>query len=410
MSEPPPAAPELHPALRPLLEHMRKIDANVLYLAGDSPPIFRVNDVTYPSRIALPSEEVAAMADSFLDEAQRDALRTDLELNLAVRLEDDARFRVNFHYQRGMPAMVIRALPSRIHSIDELGLPPVLKQLASAKRGLIAIASENAAARSAIFAAMVDHRNGSDTGHILSFEDPIEFQHTSKQCLVTQREVGRDTHSYQAGLRNALRQMPDLIAVDELRDVDSMEALLNLAETGHACMATLYASHAGQALESMLAFFPEARHAHQRLRLSRAVRAVICARVVPNAQGGRALALQVTIDTPAIKQLISRGDLDALPAQLELSRDAGCCSFDTALAELVATGRVLEADAARFAEDAAGFIHKLERLRAPHAASAPAAVAAATLRLAPDPYDTAAAPTPATPSAERRTKVSPTRG
>lgn len=404
------ASLQLHPALYPLLDHMRKIDASDLYLAGNAPPVFRVNDVTYPGRVALASDEVAAMADSFLSAVQRDALYADLELNLAVRLDGDARFRVNFHFQSGTPAMVIRALPIRIHSLDELGLPAALKQIACARRGLIVIAGESAAARAAIFNALIDHRNASEAGHILTVEDPIEFQHSPKQSIITQREIGRDTHSYYDALRNALRQAADLIALDEIRDAESLDAILNFAETGHACIASVYASSAAQAIERILGLFPEPRHSHLRLRLARGVRALIAERVVPTVQGGRALAVQIATDTPAIKQAIARGELDSLDVQVEQAKDAGCCSFESSLLELTLGGRVHEAEALRVAPDPVSFQAKLDQRRAAATPGAAPVADSLVLRLAPDPYDMPVAAAAPVPAAERRTKAGPARG
>ncbi len=350
--------------LRTFLDHMVKIEASDLYLLANSPPVFRVDNVTYPGRVALQAEEVAAMADSLMTPGQREQFASSCELNLTLAHQDGSRFRINVFRERGAYAVVVRAVPGRIKTLDELGHPLVLKDVALSPRGLVLVVGGAGQGKSTTVAAIVDHRNSSATGHILTVEDPIEFIHPHKQCVVTQREVGTDTRSYAHALHNALRQAADVIVIGEIRDSDTMDAALSFAEAGRLCVSTLRAKDANETMERIFSFFAPDRHGEIRLRLSLTLGAVISQRLIPAPQGGRVAALEILLGTPRIKELIKRGEIAALTAAIEQAAIEGCCTFDASLFALVSAGRVREGDALESADDANSLGARLERFRA----------------------------------------------
>ncbi len=355
--------PRWHPTIRMLLEHMLKIEASDLYLTLDSAPVFRKDGVGYPAKGELSADELAAMADSLMTPIQQERFARDLEMNLALALDSQGRFRANIFRQRGAVGMVFRLVRSRIQTLDELGLPPVLKEVALTKRGLALLVGGTGSGKSTTLAAMVDHRNSIETGHIITVEDPIEFVHAHKRCIVTQREVGYDTKSYANALKNTLRQAPDVILIGEIRDVETMEAAIAFAETGHLCLSTLHANSANQALERILNFFPAERHHEICLQLSLNLRAVISQRLLPAVEGGRAAALEVLLDTPRIKELVKNGEIDVLKDAMEQAFNEGCRTFDRSLFELVVTERVKESEAMRAADSQNNLRLLIERHR-----------------------------------------------
>jgi twitching motility protein PilU len=393
---------EPHESLRSFLEHMGRIAASDLYLTAGSPPVFRVDDVFYPGRVPLEADEMANIADSLMSEAQRDQFHATLELNLAFSLADESRFRVNLFWQRGVPGMAVRFLRTPIRTLAELGHPPLLQQLAGERRGLVLVVGGDGSGKSTTIAAMIDHRNSNQTGHILTIEEPIEFIHPYKQCIVMQREVGFDTRSYAAALRSAPRQAPDLIFIGEIRDAETLEAALNCSASG-LCLSTLHASDATQAVTRALSFFPAERHAEISARLSQSLRAVLAQRLVVSVQGGRVAALEILLDTARIRELIRRGQTDAIAQALEHNHDEGCCNFDTALFRLLTAGRIGKAEALAAAGRGSDLLLRMQHLNE-------AGPKETSLRLAPD-YESPApppAPVPAPPP-ERRSKVGPVR-
>ena len=338
------------PTLRALLEHMARVEASDLYLAAGSPPVFRIDGVGMPAKVALTSDQISAMADSLMDLPHRDELRERLEMNLALQTASGLRFRANMYFQRGAVGMVVRLVRTQIKTLAELQLPPVLETVMASKRGLVLVVGGTGSGKSTTLAAMLDHRNRAGGGHIITVEDPIEFVHSHRGCVVSQREVGIDTRTYHDALKNALRQAPDVILIGEIRDAETMEAAMSFAETGHLCVSTLHANNANQAVERVLNFFPTARHHEIKLQLSLNLRAVISQRLVLGQRGGRAAALEVMLDTPRIKDLIKRGEIDALKDAMEQGRNEGCQTFDAALLELVAERRVTDAEALRAAD------------------------------------------------------------
>ena len=363
-------APSIDPGMAMLLEHMLKINASDLYLTNDSPPVFRVDGVGLAGKNPGTPEVLERMADSLMTPAQRQEFRRKHEMNLAIAL-GEGRFRVNVFRQKGATGMVVRLVKTKITTLDELHHPHALKQVMASKRGLVLLVGGTGSGKSTTLAAMIDHRNATASGHIVTVEDPVEFIHPHKKCVVTQREVGTDTLSYSEALKNTLRQAPDVILIGEIRDVETMEAALTFAETGHLCLSTLHSNSADQAIERILTFFPAERHPEILLQLSLNLRAVISQRLLPAVGGGRAAALEIMLDTPRIKDLIKRGEIHVLKDAMEQSAVEGCQTFDSALYELCAKGRITDADALRNADSPNNLRLRLERLRSGMASPGP---------------------------------------
>jgi twitching motility protein PilU len=356
-----PVQAELDPGVSRLLEHMIRINASDLYLTAGSAPVFRVDGVGHRGRTVLDSEQVARMADAFMRPEQRDEFRRVLEMNLILAIGEQGRFRVNVFRQRGETGIVVRLIRTQIKTLDELHHPDVLKKVVMSKRGLLLVVGSTGSGKSTTLAAMIDHRNADETGHIITIEDPIEFIHPHKKCVVTQREVGLDTLSYGHALKNALRQAPDLILIGEIRDQETMESAITFAETGHLCMSTLHANNANQAIERILNFFSPVRHHEISLQLSLNLRGIISQRLVPAIGGGRAAALEILLDTPRIKDLIKRGEIEGLKEAMDQSAIEGCQTFDSALAQLFVAGRVSAEEALRNADSPNNLRLLLER-------------------------------------------------
>jgi twitching motility protein PilU len=344
-----------------LLQHMLTIEASDLYLTAGSPPVYRKDGVGLAARAPLNAEQVDAIAASVMTEEQRAEFAHKFEMNLALATPE-GRFRVNIFRQRGCTGLVVRLVRSQIKTLDELGHPEILKKIILSKRGLVLVVGGTGSGKSTTLAAMIDHRNRAETGHIVTVEDPIEFMHPHKQCVVTQREVGVDTLSYADALKNTLRQAPDLILIGEIRDAETMEAAMAFAETGHLCLSTLHANNANQALERIMNFFPSNRSHEISLQLSLNLRAIISQRLVPAVNGGRVAALEIMLDTPRIKDLIKRGESDVVKDAMEQSAVEGCQTFDAALYTLCASGRLSQSEALRAADSPNNLRLMLERL------------------------------------------------
>ncbi len=327
--------------IRTLLARMIESGASDLYLTVESPPVLRVEGVTQPVETeALTASQVEGLAHSLMNDRQRATFDEKLEMNIAIASERLGRFRVNVFRQRGAIGVVIRQIKGRIPTLDELELPPVLKTIALSRRGLVLVTGAAGAGKSTTQAAMLDYRNQTTSGHILTVEDPIEFVHTHKKCIVSQREVGFDTTSFGEALRNALRQAPDVILIGEVRDLETMEAAVTFAETGHLCVATLHSNNANQAIERVMNFFPAARHTEIYLQLSLNLRGIISQRLIAGVNGKRVAALEILIDTPWCKELIKRGEIEALKDAIEQSTQEGGQTFDQALLALYADGLI----------------------------------------------------------------------
>ena len=277
-----------------------------------------------------------------MNEKQWEEFNSKLEMDLVLVLSipDLSRFRINVLWQRGSVALVIRRIQFEIRSIDELKLPPVLKDIVMRKAGLVLVVGATGSGKSTTLAAMIDHRNSSAPGHIISVEDPIEFVHRHKRCIVTQRELGFDTHSFGDALKRAVRQAPDVILIGEIRDKESMEAAITFADTGHLCLGTLHSTNVTQSFERILNFFPAERHSQILMHLSLSIRGLISQRLIPSLDGARVAAIEILIDTPRIKDLIKQADLDSLKEAMEQGVQEGCQTFDHALFTLYKENKI----------------------------------------------------------------------
>ncbi|MFO0774501.1 MAG: PilT/PilU family type 4a pilus ATPase [Nitrospiraceae bacterium] len=327
--------------IRDLLKGMVDREGSDMYLTVEAPPIYRVHGVTQPTNDPpFNNDQLEALALALMRGPQRSEFEEKMEMNLALYYKDLGRFRVNIFRQRGNVGLVFRHIKAEIQDINTLGLPPIMKDLALTKRGLILVVGSTGSGKSTTLAAMVDHRNSVSHGHIISVEDPIEFVHQHKKCLITQREVGFDTHSFQSALKNTLRQAPDVILIGEIRDTDTMEAAITFAETGHLCLGTLHSNNANQAIERIMNFFPVERHQQIYLQLSLNLRAIVSQRLVPSLDGRRAPALEIMLDTPRIKDLVKKAEIDQLKEAMEQGVEEGCQTFDYVLFKLYKEGRI----------------------------------------------------------------------
>ena len=327
--------------IRYLLRVMVERDASDIYLTVDLPPIYRIQGITHPiGDTAFTNEQLEKLASDIMRDKQRKEFEEKMEMNLALYYPELGRFRVNIFRQRGNVGFAIRQIKVEIVPIDKLGLPPIVKDIALTKRGLVLFVGATGAGKSTSLAAIIDHRNANAPGHIVSVEDPIEFVHRHKKSVVTQREIGFDTHSYEAALKNTLRQAPDVILIGEIRDTETMEAAITFAETGHLCLSTLHANNANQAIERIMNFFPTERHTQIYLQLSMNLRAIISQRLVPSVDGRRVAALEILMDTPRAKDLIKKGAIDELKDAMEQGVQEGCQTFDYVLFNLYKAGKI----------------------------------------------------------------------
>ena len=328
--------------IRDFLKIMVERDASDIYLTVESPPMYRINGVTQPVGDGkLTNEQLDTLANAVMrTDKQKKEFEETMEMNLALAYEDLGRFRVNIFRQRGNVGFVIRQIKVEIVPLDKLGLPPIIKDISLTKRGLVLVVGATGSGKSTTLAAMIDHRNSNEPGHIISVEDPIEFVHRHKKSIVSQREIGFDTHSYANALKNTLRQAPDVILIGEVRDTETMEAAITFAETGHLCLGTLHSNNANQAIERIMNFFPHERHAQIYLQLSLNLRAIISQRLIPSVDGKRVAALEILLDTPHIKDLIKRGEVDVLKDAMEQGIQEGCETFDQALFVLYKDGKI----------------------------------------------------------------------
>jgi twitching motility protein PilU len=340
--------------IRKLLSLMVEHDASDVYITVDSPPMYRINGSVRPAgNRCLTQEDTEMLANSIMSDKQQKEFQTNNEHNLALYYSSLGRFRVNVFRQRGATGLVIRQIRSNIQSLDDLNLPPVLKDVAMSKRGLVLVVGATGSGKSTSLAAMIDYRNASSAGHIISIEDPIEFVHEHKKSIITQREIGMDTSSYQTALKNALRQAPDVILIGEIRDLETMEAALTFAETGHLCIATLHSNNANQAMERVMNFFPSERHQQIYLQLSLNLRGVVSQRLIRKTDGsGRVAAVEILLDSPRIKDLIQKGQISELKEAMEKSANLGMQTFDQALYNHYAAGMITLDEALKNADSA----------------------------------------------------------
>ena len=335
-----------------LLQLMVNRKGSDLFLTAEFPPAIKVDGaVARVSPQPLSPNHTMALARSIMSDRQMAEFERTKECNFAISPAGIGRFRVNAPIQQGRVGMVPRTIRADIPTIDQLGLPQVLKDVAMTKRGLCIFVGATGSGKSTSLAAMVDWRNQNSFGHIITVEDPIEFVHPHKNCIITQREVGLDTDSWEAALKNTLRQAPDVILMGEIRDRETMEHAIVFSETGHLCMATLHANSANQALDRIVNFFPEERREQLLLDLSLNLRGMISQRLMPR-QGtkGRIAALEVLLNTPLVSDLIAKGDVVEIKEIMQKSRELGMQTFDQALFDLFEAGSITYEDALRNAD------------------------------------------------------------
>lgn len=317
--------------------------ASDLYLTVDAQPTVRVNDELFHlQEEVLTEEDLSDIIQTILTAKQKRDFQIQMELNTALDLAQHGRFRVNILKQRQNTALVIRRVETTIPSVHELCLPSMLEKLCMEKRGLILLTGMTGSGKSTTLASMLDYRNRNKAGHILTIEDPIEYYHQHKKSVVTQREVGVDTASYEEALKNSLRQRPDVILIGEIRDRKVMEQALTIAETGHLCLATLHTSNAYQAIERIVNFFPEDQHKQIRLNLSMNLKSIISQRLLPKVGGGLVPAIEIMLNEALVRELIQKGDYEKIVDVMEQNNRIGMCSFDQSLLELYSKGLITE--------------------------------------------------------------------
>ena len=335
-----------------LLKLMVGRNGSDLFITSEFPPAIKVDGrVTKVSPQPLNSTHTLALARSIMSDKQVAEFERTKESNFAISPPGIGRFRVNAFIQQGKVGLVLRVIPNQLPTIDGLGMPVVLKEIVQSKRGLCILVGATGSGKSTTLAAMVDYRNENSYGHIITIEDPVEFVHMHKNCVVTQREVGLDTDSWEAALKNTLRQAPDVILMGEIRDRETMEHAVAFAETGHLCLATLHANSANQALDRIINFFPEERRDQLLMDLSLNLKSLISQRLVPKQDSkGRVAAVEILINSPLISDLIFKGEVSEIKEIMKKSRQAGMQTFDQALFDLYERNQITYEDALRNAD------------------------------------------------------------
>ena len=337
-----------------LLTAMAQAGGSDLFIAHDFPPSMKAHgSMRALSQQKLTGEVTRALAHALMNERQRGEFAEQMESNFAISLPGVSRFRVNVFVQQQHVGMVVRTIAAEIPSFEKLRLPEVLKDVVMEKRGLVLLVGGTGSGKSTSLAAMIDHRNSSAGGHIITVEDPVEYAHTSKKCLVSHREVGVDTHSWHAALKNTLRQSPDVILVGEIRDAETMEHAISFAETGHLCLSTLHANSASQTMERIINFFPEERRPQLLMDLSANLKAIVSQRLIRREDGqGRVAAIEILLNTPTIAEKILKGEFHELKGVMTKSRELGMRTFDWALFELYNEGLIGYEEAIRNSDSA----------------------------------------------------------
>ena len=335
-----------------LLRLMNGRNGSDLFLTADFPPAIKVDGkITKVSPQPLTGQHTIALARAVMNDRQAAEFERTKECNFAISPQGLGRFRVNAFMQQGFVGMVFRTIPQQLPTIDGLGLPQVLKDVAMSKRGLVIFVGATGSGKSTSLAAMVDWRNENSHGHIITVEDPVEFVHPHKNCIITQREIGIDTDNWGIALKNTLRQAPDVILMGEIRDRETMEHAVSFAETGHLCMATLHASSANQALDRIINFFPEERRPQLLMDLSLTLRAMVSQRLLPREKTrGRVAAVEILLNSPLVGDLIFKGEVAELKELMKRSRELGMQTFDQSLFDLYEGGVVSAEDALRNAD------------------------------------------------------------
>jgi twitching motility protein PilU len=340
--------------IRDWLRQLHELEGSDLFVTAGAPPCLKVNGRIRPIGDAtLSHEEVTDIIHGIMRQDQREEFHSTRECQFAISLEGTARFRVSAFYQRTSVGIVCRRIETRIPTFKELDLPESLSDLALAKRGIVFLVGATGTGKSTTLAAMIGHRNNTTSGHIISVEDPIEYVHKHRKCLITQREVGIDTVSFEMALRNTLRQAPDVIMIGEVRTRESMEHAITFAETGHLCLTTLHANNANQAMDRILHFFPEDRHPKVLLDLSFNLKAIVAQQLVPSIDGGRRhVALEILVNSPLIQEKIRKGKIEDIKSIMKTSSHHGMVTFDQSLFKMHQQGLISYDEALRHADSA----------------------------------------------------------
>ena len=335
-----------------LLRVMVAKKASDLFITAGFPPALKLDGKMTPvSNQSLTPVHTAAFARAVMNDKQAAEFERTKECNFAINPPGIGRFRVNAFVQQQRVGLVLRTITTTIPRVDDLGLPPVLKDVVMNQRGLVILVGGTGSGKSTTLAALIGYRNENSYGHIITIEDPIEYVHEHKNCLITQREVGVDTESWEMALKNTLRQAPDVILIGEIRERETMEHAIAFAETGHLCLGTLHANSANQALDRIINFFPEERRAQLLMDLSLNLRALVSQRLIPKKEGkGRAAAIEILLNSPLISDLIFKGEVHEIKEIMKKSREAGMCTFDQARFELYEAGQISYEDAMRNAD------------------------------------------------------------
>ena len=335
----------------PYLKHLADNDGSDIYFSTGAIPSAKFNGVLKPlGKDPCPSGYVEILANELMSEKQRVDFCNKPEMNMALSLAGIGRFRVNIFRQRGEVAMVVRNIRTEIPDIDMLGMPKILKKIIMAKRGLILLVGSTGTGKSTSLAALIEHRNIHSKGHIITIEDPIEFIHQHKGCIVNQREVGMDTDCFEDALMNTMRQAPDVILIGEIRNRETMEHALAFAETGHLTISTLHANNANQALDRIINFFPDEKHSSLLMDLSLNLKAFVSQRLLKTLDGERCAAFEVMLNSPRIAELIKTGNIAEMKEIMEKSESIGMQTFDTALYKLYRSGKISREEALKYAD------------------------------------------------------------
>ncbi len=330
---------------------MLEKDGSDLFITVGFPPAMKIKGIMTPvSKQPLSANDAKSLTQCIMNDKQLKEFEETKECNFAIAPAGLCRFRVNAYVQQGMQGLVMRTIAAEIPNFDQLGLPSVLKDIMMSKNGLIIMVGGTGSGKSTSMAAMIDHRNENSYGHIITIEDPIEYVHQHKNCIIMQREVGVDTDDWEIALHNTLRQAPDVIVLGEIRDEEIMNFGIEFAQTGHLAMATLHANNANQAIDRILGFFPTAKQEKLKQDISLNLRAIISQRLIKTLDGGRCAAIEILINTPLISDLIAKGDVSGIKPIMKKSRELGMQTFDQALFDLYQAGKISYDEALRNAD------------------------------------------------------------
>lgn len=343
-----------------LLEQVVKQDASDLHITVGTPPMLRVDGALkpFPDIPPLKEADVEKLIFSIVDEVQKGILLKDMEVDFSFAFGDVARFRANAYHQKGNLSIALRLIPTRIRTLEELGMPAIANNFTEIPRGLVLVTGPTGSGKSTTLAAMIDRINESHANHIITIEDPIEYTHVHKKSVIEQREVHYDTRSFAAALRSVLREDPDVVLIGEMRDLETIAAAITIAETGHLVLATLHTNNAAQSIDRMVDVFPPHQQQQIRTQLSNILQAIISQRLIPAIGGGRLAAAEVMVANAAVRNIIREGKTHQLDAVIQTGAEEGMQTMDRALAALVKSGKITFDEAKGYAIDA----KELERL------------------------------------------------